>query len=63
MSTSQVIAVLERATEDLEYRELLFTNPEAALAGYDLTEEERSQLSELNEDNFDEFKGQWIPGG
>lgn len=63
MSTSQVIAVLERATEDEAYRNLLFTNPNEALKGYDLTREEKSQLSNLNEDNFDVFKGQWIPGG
>jgi hypothetical protein len=63
MSTSEVIAVLERATNDLTYRELLFGNPAEALQGYDLTAEEYEQLSDLNAENFEIFKGQWIPGG
>jgi hypothetical protein len=63
MSTSQVVAVLERATNDLIYRELLFSNPAEALMGYDLTAEEYEQLSDLNAENFEIFKGQWIPGG
>jgi hypothetical protein len=63
MSTSQLIAVLQRATDDLTYRELLFTNPNEALKGYTLTTNEHQQLSNLNAENFETFKGQWIPGG
>ena len=72
MSKADVIAIIEKALDDLNYRELLFTNPDQALKGYNLTPEERKQLSNLNADNFDEFagpltgrttKGQWIPGG
>jgi hypothetical protein len=63
--------VLERAIDDEQFRLLLFSQPEEALAGYDLTEEERNRLSGLNQENFDEFagpldprstKGVWKPG-
>lgn len=63
--------IIERAIEDEQFRLLLFSKPEEALAGYDLTDEERSRLSGLNQENFDEFagplagrstKGSWRPG-
>jgi hypothetical protein len=72
MSKSDVIAIIERALDDETYRNLLFTDPDQALQGYNLTADEKKRLSNLNADNFDEFagpltgrttKGQWIPGG
>ncbi len=63
MSTSQVVAVFERATNDLAFRQLLFNNPDEALQGYELTASETEVLSNLNEGNFETVKGQWIPGG
>lgn len=72
MSKSEVIAIIERALDDENYRNLLFNNPDEALKGYDLTADERKRLSSLTPENFDEFagpltgrttKGQWIPGG
>lgn len=72
MSRADVIAIIERALDDEAFRNLLFTNPDQALQGYNLTADEKNRLSNLNADNFDEFagpltgrttKGQWIPGG
>jgi hypothetical protein len=72
MSKAQVIAIIEKAIDDEAYRNLLFTNPDKALKGYDLTADERKRLSSLTPETFDDFagpltgrntKGQWIPGG
>ena len=71
MSDFGVKEIIERAIEDEKFRKLLFSDPEAALSGYDLTDQERKLLSNLDEDNFDEFagglgdrttKGAWRPG-
>jgi hypothetical protein len=63
MTTSEVIAVIERATNDDNFRELLFTNPEKALQGYDLTAGEKELFNDLDDEKFEELRGQWIPGG
>ena len=42
MTQEALDAVLERALADGEFRALLGRDPQAALAGYDLTETERS---------------------
>lgn len=57
MSQEALLEIVERAMKDEPFRNLLFTNPEKALAGYDLSDEERELLSNLNEDNFDDFAG------
>lgn len=57
MSQEAVMQVIEKAENDAEYKKLLFSNPDTALKGYDLTKEEKDALSNLNEDNFDEFAG------
>ena len=44
MSKESVTQILERASEDARFREQLANNPESALAGYDLTQEERAAL-------------------
>lgn len=50
--------VVERAVKDQAFRQLLFANPEIALEGYRVTDEERHHLlASLNEDTFDEFAG------
>ena len=63
--------IIERAVKDEAFRKLLFSDPSQALHGYDLTDEERELLSDLNEENFSEFagglgdrttKGTWVPG-
>jgi hypothetical protein len=72
MSQADVIAIIERALADENFRNLLFTDPDQALKGYNLTAEEKNRLSSLTPDTFDDFagpltgrttKGQWIPGG
>lgn len=49
--------VVDRAVKDAKYRQLLLSNPEAALQGYAVTDEERQMLSGLTADTFDEFAG------
>ena len=71
MSEAVVKEIITRAIEDEKFREQLFNNPQKALAGYELTDDERKMLEELNEINFDQFagglgdritKGAWRPG-
>jgi hypothetical protein len=47
MSYEAVQAVLERTVTDPSFRTQLFTQPEAALAEYELTSEENSALREV----------------
>ena len=71
MSEKVLKEIIQRAVKDEAFRGLLFSNPQEALKGYDLTPEEIKTLSNLNEDNFDEFAGGlgdrttkgWLPGG
>ncbi len=44
MSKQCLTQVVERATEDTLFRQQLASNPESALAGYDLTDDERMAL-------------------
>jgi hypothetical protein len=69
MSQSPLKEVIERAIDDANFRQLLFSNPNEALKGYSLSEEDRKKLSNLDENNFDDFAGPltgrttkgWIP--
>lgn len=72
MSEAVVKQIIQRAVEDETFRNQLFSNPQTALSGYDLTLQESTLLQGLNQDNFDEFagtlggrttKGRWMPGG
>ena len=47
MSYEAVQAVLERTVTDSKFRNRLFTNPDEALADYDLTADERGALRDL----------------
>lgn len=55
MSQETVTKVITKALLDDEFRSQLFSDPDEALSGYDLTEEERASLSALQEDAFDAF--------
>ena len=55
MSAEQVKDIIGKAVVEADYRKLLFSQPEKALEGYDLTEEERASLLALEEDAFDAF--------
>ncbi len=64
------VEIVARAVNDEAFRHLLLSNPQEALEGYALTDEERALLSEVTEDNFVEFAGSlddrttkgWVPG-
>lgn len=53
MSIENVEAILTRATREPEFRQLLLKQPVAALAGYQLTDDEIAALSGLIHENFD----------
>ncbi len=57
MSAESVKSIIGRAMADQAYRELLFSNPDQALAGFDLTAEEANVLRGLKREEFDSAAG------
>ena len=57
MTMDEIEKVIGRAVLDEEFRELLFSDPEKALASFDLTDEERKKLLTLAQDEFKESFG------
>jgi hypothetical protein len=53
MSAETVGVVIRKAVDDEEFRALLISNSEEALAGFDLTEEERKELNNLDMEFFE----------
>ena len=53
MSAEVVQGIIRRAVSDAEFRSALASNSSAALADFDLTAEERAQLSKLDSSIFD----------
>jgi len=53
MSAENVQSLLARAMAEAEYRELLFSDPDKALAGHDLTADELATLKNLPRAEFD----------
>ena len=53
MSLGVVQKILGRMVAEREFRILVFTDPDKALAGYDLTEHEIKTLKGLSRDKFD----------
>ena len=53
MSTESVKEIIGKAVADGEYRELLFSEPDKALEGYELTEEESTTLKGIEREKFD----------
>lgn len=55
MSQDAVSQIIGRAVTDDEFRKLLFSNPEQALQGYDLTEDELEVLENLEQEDLEDF--------
>lgn len=55
MSREDLTTIVSRALTDKDYRDQLLKDPEAALADYNLSDAERSMISKLNADAFDEL--------
>lgn len=53
MSDREIQAVMGRCLLDGAYRELLFADPDRALAGYDLTTNERAALLGVDAEMLD----------
>lgn len=53
MSEQSVHFIIGRAVVDPEFRELLFSNPEKAIEGFELTERESAAMMELDREEFD----------
>lgn len=51
----RVEAILSRAAEDIEFRELLLADPEAALSDSDLTEDEKTALGAMRRVALEEW--------
>ena len=49
MSVENLEKVIRQAVVDTGFREQLFANPEAALAGFDLTDRERALFTDFDE--------------
>ncbi len=57
MSAESVKQIIERAIAEEPFRELLFSNPNQALAGFDLTVDEIAALKGLKREEFDAAAG------
>jgi hypothetical protein len=57
MSHKDVEQIISRAVVDEQFRELLFTSPNEALSGHDLTADERQALEGLSREKFDNALG------
>lgn len=58
MSHKAVEAIISRAVVDTKFREQLFSAPDQALAGQELTDEETKALSGMSREKFDSSLGQ-----
>jgi len=52
---STIETILSRAMSDPEFAELLFTDAQKALAGYDLSEEAIENIKKISRAKFDEM--------
>jgi hypothetical protein len=58
MSKEAVQAVIGKAVMESEFRELLFANPDQALEGYELTDEETAALKAIDAETMESFAGE-----
>ena len=57
MSKEAVQAVIGKAVTESEFRELLFANPDEALEGFDLTEDDVAALKAIDAETMESFAG------
>jgi len=57
MSEDHVAQIIGRAVTDSAFREELFTNPEAALQSYDLSDDEKQALMQVKKEDLEDFGG------
>ncbi len=57
MSKEALQAVIGKAVLDSEFREALFADPDKALEGYELTEEEVAALKVIDAETMESFAG------
>ncbi|MFA5802457.1 MAG: Os1348 family NHLP clan protein [Thermoleophilia bacterium] len=55
MAKKGVVAVVGRAVVDQQYRERFYRNPSEAMAGYDLSGEEKQALAGIDRREMDKF--------
>jgi hypothetical protein len=55
MTEDAVSQIIGRAATDAEFRNLLFSNPDQALQGYDLSEDEIAALRNLEQEDLEDF--------
>jgi hypothetical protein len=55
MSQEAVAQIISKAVLEPEFRKELFAKQEKILAGYDLTDEEKKDFSQLTPEAFDSF--------
>lgn len=53
MSKEAVREIIFKAVSDTDFREMLLSNPEQALMGFDLTEDEREEFENLKAEDLD----------
>lgn len=58
MSQEVVAKIIGRAASEPEFMQMLFNDPGAALAGYDLSDAELATLRGLTSENFESMSGQ-----
>ena len=57
MSQENIQTIIGRAVTDVEFRNALFADPDAALGGYDLTAEELANLRAIDFETIESFAG------
>ena len=57
MSKEAVEAIVGKAVVDSQFREALFADPDEALGGYDLTQEEVAALKAIDAETMESFAG------
>lgn len=58
MSAEMIEIIIGRAVTDLEFRDVLFRNPDEALAGYDLTDDEIAAFKTYDIGLFESISGE-----